>query len=152
MVRAGYINGRHSDSYSVFRILAINGLKPQTINNYISGICSMSKWLGIPYHHFQVHKVSLMLKALKNTIRDPPKFKTIFHIPDLVAILLACEHFQFPLLYKTLYLFAFFGFFRISNLVPTSSRSFDLHKQLCRGDVIQVSQGLVVLVKWSKTL
>ena len=46
----------------------------------------------------------------------------------------------------------FSAFFRISNLVATTSQSFDPMKQLCMGDVILEPSYVIVLVKWSKTL
>ena len=56
-------------------------------------------------------------------------------------------------MYKALYLLAFFGFFRISNLVPISILSFHIGKQLYRGDVLfEQNMQAVIIVKWSKTL
>jgi hypothetical protein len=49
------------------------------------------------------------------------------------------------------FLFAFFLFARISNIVPSSSRSFDYRKHLCRGDIVSAPHGLTVNFKWSKT-
>ena len=49
-------------------------------------------------------------------------------------------------------LLAFFGFFRISNLAPSSKREFKIAKHLCRGDVLFHGKFLIVIVKWSKTL
>ena len=54
--------------------------------------------------------------------------------------------------FKALYLLAFFGFFRILNLVPISILSFHIGKQLCRGDVLFEQNQAVIIVKWSKTL
>ena len=64
----------------------------------------------------------------------------------------ACQSYPLPLIYKTAYLFAYFGFLRISNLVPPSIKSFSCKKHLCRGDVIVTPNDLVVVIKWSKTL
>ena len=49
------------------------------------------------------------------------------------------------------FLFAFFLFARVSNIVPFSTRSFDGRKRLCRGDIVSASHGLIVIFKWSKT-
>ena len=45
-----------------------------------------------------------------------------------------------------------FGFLRISNCVPRSGRSFDLFRQLARGDIILTQPGLQIVVKWTKTI
>lgn len=55
------------------------------------------------------------------------------------------------IVFKCVFLFAFFGFFRCSNLVPSSTRAFDISRHLCGGDVFHESGQLVILVKWSKT-
>ena len=52
----------------------------------------------------------------------------------------------------TLFLIAFYCMLRKSNLIPTSSRTFDHTKQLCRSDLMLISNMLVVNIKWSKTI
>ena len=55
--------------------------------------------------------------------------------------------------FKTIFTYLHFSdFFRISNLVATTSSAFDQSKQLCNQDVIINDTFLIVLVKWSKTL
>ena len=70
----------------------------------------------------------------------------------LERIIVACEVLPLPSNFKAIYLFAFFGFFRISNLAPSSKRDFKITKHLCRGDVLFHGKFLIVIVKWSKTL
>ena len=132
--------------------LTYNGLRHSSILNYISAIKSQLKWFEIPDTIFDHIKVRLMLKAVNVSIRQPPKFKGIFDISSLIQIIRAFQLLPHPLVFSTLYLFAFFGFLRISNLLPPSRLSFDLSKQLCRGDILVDSSYAIVLVKWSKTL
>ena len=139
-------------SLMFIEFLAYNGLKHVSILNYISAIKSQLKWLEIPSTVFDHTKVKLMLKAVAVSIRNPPKFKGIFDISTLFQIILSCSALPHPLVFKSLYLLAFFGFLRISNLLPPSRLSFDLKKQLCRGDVITEVNYAIILVKWSKTL
>ena len=54
--------------------------------------------------------------------------------------------------YAAIYLIAFFGFFRISNLVPSATTKFDVKKQLCVGDVLFEQTYCAIVVKWSKTI
>ena len=67
-------------------------------------------------------------------------------------IIRSCQLLPLTTMYKALYLLAFLGFFRISNLVPISILSFHIGKQLCRGDVLFEQNQAVIIVKWSKTL
>lgn len=48
-------------------------------------------------------------------------------------------------------LLAFFGCFRLSNLVPTSTNNFDPLKHLTRGDIKFDNDIVLVFYKWSKT-
>ena len=50
------------------------------------------------------------------------------------------------------YLVSFFLFARKSNVVPPSDKEFDARKHLTRGDIRRSDSGLVVLIKWSKTI
>ena len=49
-------------------------------------------------------------------------------------------------------LIGFYTFFRKSNLVPNSEKDFDPAKNLCRHDIIVRPWGLVICVRWSKTI
>ena len=50
------------------------------------------------------------------------------------------------------FLLTFYLFARKSNMVPPSEAKFDIRKQLARGDISVSSSGLIVLIKWSKTI
>ena len=47
---------------------------------------------------------------------------------------------------------AFFGFFRKSNLFPPSATKFDNTKHLCRSDFSLFHWGLLLNIRWSKTI
>ena len=134
------------------KFLHENGLKIATIRNYISAIVTYAKWLGLDTQSFLHFKIPLMFKALQKMVVDIPKFKGIFQVTELRDIIKTCEKFEHPLQFKAIYLMAFFGFFRISNLVPSATTQFDLKKHLARADVLESSDGLVVILKWSKTI
>ena len=55
-------------------------------------------------------------------------------------------------IFKALYLFAFFSFLRISNLVPHKIAAFSPLEQLTRGDIFFAPPGLHILIKWTKTM
>ena len=58
-----------------------------------------------------------------------------------------CDHFYMGIVYKAVFLTAFFGFLRLSNLAPHSHLSFDPSRHVTGGDVIFVK----IILKWSKT-
>ena len=55
-------------------------------------------------------------------------------------------------MFKFIFLIAFFGFFRISNLAPHSLSSFDSSRHLTLRDIKIKSDCMHIRVKWSKTL
>ena len=63
-----------------------------------------------------------------------------------------CDTLPHPVVFKAVYLVAFFSFLRISNLLPHSIRSFDPTRQLPIGDLFFSEDGVTILIKWSKTL
>ena len=80
-----------------------------------------------------------------------PKTAQIITTEMLLDILLVSrllDHFVF----QALYYFSFFLFLRLSNLLPYTMASFDLTRQLCRGDLIFSPETIVVVTIWSKTL
>ena len=48
--------------------------------------------------------------------------------------------------------FGYFGMLRQSNLAPSAGSRFDATRHTCRGDVTRAAPGLVILLKWTKTL
>ena len=54
--------------------------------------------------------------------------------------------------FKAIYTLAVFSFLRLSNLVPHARNAFSPYYQLARGDVIFAPPGLLLLIKWSKTI
>ena len=132
--------------------LHVNHLKYSSILNYTSAIKSQSNWLNIPSNSFDHPKIKTMLKAILNYSAQGPKFKGVFDLVTLLDIINTCWRFPDPNIYISIYLLAFFGFFRISNLLPPTKSSFDIKKHLCRGDIIYHNDFAIVLVKWSKTI
>ena len=132
--------------------LSQNGLSPSSIRSYMAGIIVYFKWFNLKHQVFQHFKVSLMHKALQRSVHRIPKFKAVFTIVHLKEIIQRCDTLPRSHFYKTAYLFAYFGFLRISNLVSASKNSFSVQKHLCRGDVLVNTSNLVIIVKWSKTL
>ena len=94
----------------------------------------------------------MFIKSLKNNWPLAPVVKILIDQTLLLQIVTVSAHLQFPFVYKTLYLLAFFSFLRISNILPHAAKNFDKTRHLCVGDVVFAFQRAVIVVKWSKTL
>ena len=77
------------------------------------------------------------------------KIITTQMLQQIVAISQTMDN---PLLFRTLYLFTFFSFLRLSNILPHSVQKFDPTRHLTRGDIIFSEKFCTVIVKWTKTL
>ena len=133
-------------------MLARDNLSYATIVNYLSGIKTMLKKLNVNVSPFEHVIIADMLKACQRTILTRHKSKYVFTSELMHQLVITCRVLQHPVVYRAIFLMAFHGFFRISNLVPTSPYSFLLQKHLARGDVFFSHSGAQVLLKWSKTL
>ena len=107
---------------------------------------------GLETSSFKDERLPLFLKVSK--IQRPFKPRVLAHldISLLDHIIMQCDKFQFPVVFKSLYLLMFFSFLRLSNVLPHSVAKFDYTRQLARADVILGTSGAVLLIKWSKTM
>ena len=127
-------------------------LSNRTILGHLSAIKSISSKFNLsitPFHH---HLVQHLTKSIPKLPSNPLFIKQLFTPSLLEQLLIKQTIFPHHLLYHALYLLAFHGFFRISNLLPQSPNSFNLAQHLARGDIIFAPPGAHVVLKWSKTL
>lgn len=133
--------------------LARSFVSAHSIRNYLSGVRLLHKYLGRSSPSLDSFDVDLMLRALDITLPHVPVRRLPITEPLLLAICELCD--SQDILGKVLkcaVLFAYFGFLRQSNLAPASRRAFDPTRHTCRADVLEQPPGLVVVMKWSKTL
>ena len=134
------------------QLLADNNLTPATIANYVSAIKQSLLFYGISVTAFDNIKISLFLKSL--TINRPLAIREqgIIDFALLSSISQACHHVDQPLMFRSIFLLAFFGFFRISNFAPVKIQDFDPTRHFARGDVFWADPGAHILLKWAKNL
>ena len=107
---------------------------------------------NLPFQILESFNVKLMLRACSLTMDFRPAINGIFTLQILNDIIRTCSILGQPCMYRCIFLIAFWGFLRISNCVPRSGCSFDLFRQLARGDIILTHPGLQIVIKWSKTI
>ena len=128
-------------------------LTPQSIRNYLSGVKLMHLIAGFDFPFLQSYEVRLTLKGIQRTIKHTPnrappitpailsKLVSVIDLDDGKEVTFMCA-----------FLFTFFLFARVSNIVPQVASRFDKVQHLCRGDIFECRAGLLVLFKWSKTI
>ena len=81
-----------------------------------------------------------------------PTPRGIFDTHTLYNISLSCDILTDPILYRAIFLTAFYGFLRMSNITPHSLRKFSQEYHFLRQDLIFAPPGAHLPIKWTKTL
>ena len=137
---------------SFLEFLYSNSVSPRVISNYVSSLKTAAlryKWDSEPLQH-QLLSAYLRSISINSTFNPIPR--GTFDLDTLVSISKACDKLQDPLLYRAIFLTAFFAFLHMSNIAPHSRAKFDPGRHLLRQDVIFASPGAHILLKWSKAM
>ena len=132
--------------------LAHNAISYPVILNYVSSLRVQFKNFDLPVHVLYHQKIKLFLRSLSINLPYAPKHKGVFDIKTLKAIISLVSVTKYPIIFKAIFLLAFYGFFRISNLLPTRPNSFDKTRHFTMGDIIWGAPGAHVVVKWIKSM
>ena len=140
----------------LLRFIALLGRGPLAYTS-ASNILSSLRWFSSiidlqSVKVFEAVLVSVSLKGLKAQLSRPPRQKLPVSLEHL------CKFYNYLDLSNLKHLscwcamlIAFFGCFRLSNLVPSSKSKFDELKHLKRDDVRFENELMLIYYKWSKT-
>ena len=126
-----------------------NGVSCNMLSNNISALKANFIMYSLQYELMDQPQVHLFIKAIK--INRPLAITTrnIMTIDTLKNLIAACDSLTSPFTFKAIFLIAFFGFLRISNIAPHSFRE---SRHLTRGDIQFTPPGMLITLKWSKTM
>ena len=140
----------------ILRFIALLGRSP-IVHKYACNIISSIKWFASlldppSVKVFDTVLVAVSLKGLKAQLSRPVRQKLPFLI-DHLCLFYECLDLSIDkhLACWCAMLLAFFGCFRLSNLVPVSKNKFDPLKHLRRNDIKFEKNVVLVYYKWSKT-
>ena len=122
-----------------------NAISPKVIRNYLSSISALALHFNLdprPTKHEMVHIRSISINSIFS-----PTPRGIFSIEMLYHISLACDILPDPILYRSIFLLAYFGFLRMSNIAPESLAAFDSSKHFLRQDLIFGPPGAHLIIK-----
>ena len=124
-----------------------------TVNNYMWGLCTFHKILGLPVPDTSEFITKLMLRGLKLQLARPIKqaqpitpqilYKMFEHI-DITS--------DEQITAWTAMLYGFHMLLRKSNLVPDTQGSFDPQKQIARERICLATNAILVEVVWCKNM
>ena len=92
------------------------------------------------------------LKSIKLGRPFSPKITSVLTLDTLQKIVNISKTLNHSLTFVALYTFSFFSFQRLSNLLPHTTKQFDITRHMARGDILFTQAGVTVIIKWSKTI
>ena len=119
------------DLLAFMEYLAQSGMSPDNITNHLTAARAMFIIYGYNTAPFRDQRIPLFIRSLKINRLFTPKFQLLIGDTSLLQIVTVSAHLQFPLVYKALYLVAFFSFLRLSNILPHAAKNFDKTRHLC---------------------
>ena len=132
--------------------LVYNKVSTHMIANHVSALRAMAIVYDIPFAALEHPKVKYFIKSLKINRTLAITRQHIMDLKTVKEIILYCPRFADSVTIKAIFLAAFFGFFRISNLVPHSISTYDSARHFSGGDSFFQKKFVKLLVKWSKTI
>ena len=140
----------------LLRFIALLGRGPFAFKS-ASNIIGSLRWFSSILHpqsvnNFDAVLVSISMKGLKAQLTRPVRQKlpfSVHHLDKFYRLLDLSDVKQ--LACWCAMLLAFFGCFRLSNLVPVSKSKFDPLKHLRRNDIRFEDNFVLIYYKWSKT-
>ena len=132
--------------------LNFNKVRFSQMANYISAIKSFSTKFGLNFEAFEHRKIGMYLKSLQKSSPLSVKLHQVIDVKILRHIVNKCDLTYMGPIFKVAYILGFFGFLRLSNLVPHTTSLFNHTKHLAQGDIIFTKSHVIVLLKWTKTM
>ena len=123
------------DVLAFMEYLLESGMSAANITNHLTPIRSMLIIYNCDASAFRVHRIPLFIKSVKINRSLKPVFNTVIDENILLSMILACDRFSHPMIFKALYLFTYFSFLRLSNILPHTVATFDSSRHLCTGDL-----------------
>ena len=127
-----------------------NDLSPKVIKNYWSSIVSMAKYYRLPDSSLSDSCISRHIRSISVNSRFLPTPRGVFDIKTLYLISISCDMLTDPLLFRAIFLTAFFGFLRMSNIAPHSAKKFDPRRDFLRQDLVFNRESAHLIIKWTK--
>ena len=128
-----------------------NGSRAQSLASYVSVLKHYFRLCDVDASGLSHRKIQLFTKSVSNSVYMP-KYKANITISLLLKIVQNRDALTYGQVYKAVFLLAYFAFLRLSNVVPTSAKAFDVTRNLLRSDIIFGPPGAHIILKWGKAM
>ena len=143
------------DDFGAFaELLLISGRSPATVKNYLSAIKSLfQEWRAASVVKDLTSPAwTLTLRAISYSAGPEPDNRSAITIEDLTRLVAVCNTDPSLVPLRVALVFGFLGYLRISNMTAPTAQSFDPTRHTSWADVRPCEQGLLLDLKWTKTL
>ena len=137
------------DIMAYLEYLVQNSVSGNILANNVSAIKAHFVMAGLSFQIWYHPRVKYFVKINRPLC---PVHQNIMSLNTLKKFVQACCIHPSPHIFKAIFLMAFFGFLRISNLAPHSYAQFDLSRHLTPADITFKKSTILVQLKWSKTM
>ena len=131
--------------------LVTNGVSVNMVANNVSAIRANFVIYSLDHSFLDHPKIRYFLKSMKMNRPLAVTDRPIMSIDILHAFISACNFIPFGPVYAAIFLVAYFGFLRISNIAPHSLKEYDATRHLTPSDVNFSKNFMSLSLKWSKT-
>ena len=131
--------------------LVSNGVSANMVANNISAIKANFVMYSLDHSFLDHPRVRYFLKSMKMSRPLSVTDRPIMTVDTLHSFISACKFIPFGNIYAAVFLIAYFGFLRISNLAPHAYKDFDQSRHLTPSDVTFSKHFMSLSLKWSKT-
>ena len=133
------------DALSYLEYLATNNVSVNMIANHVSAVGANFVILGLSYHIWDHPSIRYFQKSLKINRPLAPTIRNIIDIQTLTAMTKRCESLYLGSIFKSVFLIAFLGFLRLSNIAPHSVASFDPSRHQIQSKTLQTMDKVQVI-------
>ena len=120
--------------------------------NYVSSLSIMAQRYSIKHNALKDSCVTRLLRSISINSKFPPKPRGILDVKTLYLLSISCDILQNHILFRAIFLTAYFAYLRMSNIALLSSPKFDPEVHILRQDLILAPPGANLLLKLTKTL
>ena len=132
--------------------LVQQGLRCCSVRNHISVLKHYFALFNWPVMALSGRKVSLLLTSVKVNATMLIRIKGIFTLSLLEKLISKTLAYENGYIFAALFVTAFFGFFRLSTLLPANVAEFDRTRFPIQNDVIWGAPGVHIIITCSKTM
>ena len=121
---------------SFLECLATQKVSVHMIANYVSAIKPQLVVYCLNYSIIDDPKIKYFLKSIRINWPLALPCRNIMNLKDLKSISVMCDGLRIGFVYKAVFLVAYFGLFRLSNLSPHSQNAYDHTRHLSRRSLL----------------